>query len=98
MMEIINEAPDDHFIIWHDLENERHAIKKALPEATEIYGSQDYEENVRRTRLFKEGEVKYLATKPDMSAQGGNLQKHCHRQIFLGIGYKFNDFIQAIHR
>lgn len=98
MMELIREAPDDHFILWHDLEAERHAIKKALPEAVEVFGSQDYEENVKRTRRFKEGEIKYLATKPDMSGQGGNLQKHCHRQIFVGIGYKFNDFIQAIHR
>jgi hypothetical protein len=98
MIELINEAPNDHFILWHDLEAERHAIKKALPEAVEVFGSQNYEENVKRTRMFKEGEIKYLATKPDMSGQGGNLQKHCHRQIFVGIGYKFNDFIQAIHR
>jgi DNA modification methylase len=98
MMEIINAAPDDHFILWHDLEAERHAIKKALPAAAEVYGSQDFEKNVEITRGFKNGTVKYLATKPDMSAQGGNLQKYCHKCIFVGIGYKFNDFIQAIHR
>jgi DNA modification methylase len=98
MMELVNEAPDDHFILWHDLEAERHAIKSALPESAEVYGSQDYEENTRLTRIFKEGQIKYLATKPDISGQGGNMQHHCHRAIFLGIGYKFNDFIQAIHR
>lgn len=98
MMEIIKESPNDHFILWHDLEAERHAIKKALPECKEVFGSQDYEINARITREFKEGEIKYLATKPDISGQGGNMQKHCHRQIFVGIGYKFNDFIQAIHR
>lgn len=98
MIEIIAQSPDDHFILWHDLEAERHAIKKALPECKEVYGSQDYEDNVRITRMFKDGECKYLATKPDISGQGGNMQKHCHREIFVGIGYKFNDFIQAIHR
>ena len=98
MQEIIAASPDDHFILWHDLEAERHAIKKAIPEAEVVYGSQDYEENVRLTRRFKEGESKYLATKPDISGQGGNLQRYCHRAIFAGIGYKFNDFIQAIHR
>lgn len=98
MMDIIADNPDDHFIIWHDLEAERHAIKKALPEAMEVYGSQDYEENTRITRLFKDGKCKYLATKPDISGQGGNMQKFCHKAIFLGVGYKFNDFIQAIHR
>lgn len=98
MREIIDAAPDDHFILWHDLEAERHAIKKAVPEAGEVYGSQDIEENTRLTRLFKNGELKYLATKPDISGQGGNLQRFCHRSIFVGIGYKFNDFIQAIMR
>jgi len=50
MMEIVQASPDDHFILWHDLEAERHAIKKALPEASEVYGSQDLDENVRITR------------------------------------------------
>jgi DNA modification methylase len=98
MMEIIEESPNDHFILWHDLEAERHAIKSALKEAAEVYGSQDYEKNTEITRAFKRGEIKYLATKPDMSAQGGNMQYFCHKCIFVGIGYKFNDFIQAIHR
>lgn len=38
---IVDSAPDEHFILWHDLEAERFAIKKALPEAVEVYGSQD---------------------------------------------------------
>jgi DNA modification methylase len=98
MLEIVGAAPDDHFILWHDLEDERRAVKKAIPEAEEVYGSQDLEENTRITRAFEDGKIKYLATKPDISGQGCNFQKHCHKAIFLGIGYKFNDFIQAIHR
>jgi DNA modification methylase len=47
---------------------------------------------------FAEGRAKYLATKPSLSGQGCNLQHFCHKAIFLGIGYDFNDFIQAIHR
>lgn len=31
MTEILDAAPDDHFVIWHDLEVERHAIKKRCP-------------------------------------------------------------------
>lgn len=98
MLEIIKKKKDDHFILWHDLEDERRAIKQAVPEAQEVYGSQDLEENERITVSFENGETKYLATKPDISGQGCNMQYHCHSMIFLGIGYKFNDFIQAIHR
>ena len=98
MMEIINLAPDDHFILWHDLEDERHAIKKALPEAFEVYGSQDLDIREQRIIDFSHGRIKYLATKPELSGSGCNFQRHCHKVIFLGIGYKFNDFVQAIHR
>lgn len=41
MKEIVEASPDDHFILWHDREEERHQIKKAVPTAVEIYGSQD---------------------------------------------------------
>jgi len=95
---IIDAAPEDHFIIWHDLEAERHAIKKALPEAREIYGAQDMDVRERNTIDFSDGKFRLLATKKELSGSGCNFQRHCHRMIFLGIDYEFNDFIQAIHR
>lgn len=98
MKEIVDASPEDHFILWHDLEAERHAIKKALPEAVEIYGSLDLEKREHRVIDFAEGRTRLLATKKEISGSGCNFQKHCHRAIFLGIDYEFNDFIQAIHR
>lgn len=98
MSEIINNDPESHYIIWHDLESERHAIKKALPECFDVFGSQEMEIREQRTIDFAEGRIKYLASKPEISGSGCNFQRHCHKAIFLGIGYKFNDFIQAIHR
>lgn len=95
---IIDAAPEDHFIIWHDLEAERYAIKKALPEAREIYGAQDMDVRERNTIDFSDGKYRLLATKKELSGSGCNFQRHCHRMIFLGIDYEFNDFIQAIHR
>lgn len=98
MVDIVEANPDEHFILWHDLEAERHAIKKALPEAVEVYGSQDYDIREKRVIGFAKGESRLLATKKSLSGQGCNFQYHCHRSIFLGIDYEFNDFIQAIHR
>jgi len=98
MARIINESPEDHFILWHDLEAERHAIKKAVPEAIEIYGTQDLDTREQRTLDFADGKIKLLATKKELSGSGCNFQRHCHRAIFVGIDYQFNDFIQAIHR
>lgn len=95
---IIDQSPAEHFIVWHDLESERHAIKNAIPEAKFIYGSQDMEEREKNTIGFSRGDFRILATKKELSGSGCNFQKHCHRQIFMGIDYEFNDFIQAIHR
>lgn len=96
--EIVEESPEDHFLLWHDLEAERHAISKVVPEATAVWGSQDLEERERRIIGFSDGEFKYLSTKPVIAGSGCNFQRHCHRAIFTGIGYKFADLIQAIHR
>lgn len=98
MKEIVEASPDDHFVLWHDLESERHAIKKALPEVVEIYGSQDYETREQRVIDFSQGHTRLFATKKSISGSGCNFQRYCHREIFLGIDYEFNDFIQAIHR
>lgn len=96
--ELVEESPDDHFILWHDLESERHALKKAIPECVEVYGSQDLEERERRIVGFSDGDFRILATKPILSGSGCNFQRFCHREVFVGVGFKFNDFIQAIHR
>lgn len=98
MKEIVDSDPNVHFILWHDLEAERLAIKRAIPETVDIYGSQDYELREKRVIDFSEGRTRLFATKKELSGSGCNFQKHCHREIFLGIDYEFNDFIQAIHR
>ena len=98
MKRIVDGSPEDHFLLWHDLEAERHAIKKAVPETVEIYGSQEYDIREQRVIDFSEGRIRLFATKKSLSGSGCNFQRHCHREIFLGIDYEFNDFIQAVHR
>ena len=96
--EIMAADPDDHFLIWHDLEDERHAIQAAVPGVVSVWGTQDLDQREQRIADFSDGKIKYLSTKPIIAGSGCNFQVHCHREIFAGIGFKFNDFIQAIHR
>jgi len=96
--EIVAQDPDDHFVVWHDLEMERHAIQKAIPEAVSVWGSQDLDTREESIVAFGDGRFRILSTKPVIAGSGCNFQRHCHREIFTGIGFKFNDFIQAIHR
>ncbi|MBB4859682.1 hypothetical protein HNO88_003011 [Novosphingobium chloroacetimidivorans] len=95
--EIMAEDPDDHFLLWHDLEDERRALEK-LEGVEAVFGSQDLDDREEIVRRFADGELARLAAKPIMLGSGSNLQRHCHRAIFAGVGFKFNDFIQAIHR
>jgi DNA modification methylase len=96
--EIISEHPNNHYLLWHDLEAERHLIERVIPTAKTAYGSQDLELREEIILGFSRGEFQILATKPIIAGSGCNFQRHCSDAIFLGSTYKFNDFIQAVHR
>jgi len=137
MREIMAASPDDHFLLWHDLEAERSAIEAVLTATanedspwckgfvqgnkmeegycgrcaghesdpihqdmpwSSVYGTQDLDEREQAIIDFSDGKIQYLAAKPVIAGSGCNFQRFCHREIFVGIGFKFNDFIQAIHR
>lgn len=95
---IDDSTPETHWLVWHDLESERDSIERKIPEAKTVYGSQDLEKREDLIMGFSRGEYRILATKPIIAGSGCNFQRHCSDAIFLGVGYKFNDFIQAIHR
>lgn len=98
MRDILDAAPGEHCIIWHDQEAERHAIRQAVPTVVDIHGGMDLDERENRVVDFSNGDFPLFASKPVLSGSGCNFQRHCRMAIFLGIGFKFNDFIQAIHR
>jgi DNA modification methylase len=99
-VEIAGEIPQEHVIFWHDLEDERKALEHMLPKdkTKSVFGSQSNEIKEQYLNEFKHGQYQYLATKPSIAGAGCNFQAHCSTAIFTGIGYKFKDFIQAIHR
>ena len=98
MLALRAEDPAAHRIIWHDLEAERQAIEKAIPNVVSVFGAQDDDTKAERIIGFSDGKFPELAGKPVMLGSGCNFQRHCSWAIFLGIGFKFNDLIQAIHR
>ncbi len=98
MKQIMLNNPDRHWLLWHHLEREREAIEAQIPEAVTVYGSQELETREERIMGFVKGDISILATKPEIAGSGCNFQRHCYSNIFLGIDYKFQDFIQSIHR
>lgn len=96
--EIMADYPG-HYLVWHHLEREREALERLDIEGLRtVYGTQDLEEREELLIGFSHGAYPILATKPEIAGSGCNFQRHCHRNIFLGVDHKFNDFIQACHR
>lgn len=50
-------GPDRHWLIWHDLEDERRALEKQFPEAKTVYGSQDLEVREDLIMGFSRGSI-----------------------------------------
>jgi DNA modification methylase len=96
--ELIEKEPKKSWLLWHDLEAERHAIEKAIPGIETAYGSQKIEDKEDVIRRFSKGQLKRMGSKASICGSGTNFQKFCARAIFLGASFKFHDLIQAYHR
>lgn len=98
VLELRAEDPEAHRVLWHDLEAERRALEEAIPGLVTVYGSQDLEEREDAVAAFAAGQTPEIGAKPVMLGSGCNLQRHCAWAIYTGIGFKFKDFIQSLHR
>ncbi len=98
-LEIIRSMPNDSCILWHHRESEREVLEKEMKGLNfiSVYGSQPNKIKEENLIDFSNDSYQYLITKPQIAGSGCNLQ-NCHNMIFVGIDYKFNDFIQSIHR
>lgn len=92
---------DEQFIVWVDLNDEQAAAERALDgigvSYVSLYGSTDIEEREADLERWRRGEVRAFVSKPTMYGAGINMQQCC-KEIFVGVSFKFADFIQAIAR
>ncbi len=86
------------WLIWHDLEDERKGLEEMFPEFSSVFGNQDVDRKEQLLTAFSDGDFPGLMTKPSIAGSGNNFQRHCYSAIFLALGFKFHDFIQAVHR
>lgn len=96
----ISNQIEGNVIIWHHLEAERQLLEAELKgeNFASVMGSLPNDKKEEYLIGFSEGKYKYLLTKPKIAGSGCNFQHHSNDMVFAGIDYKFNDFIQAIHR
>lgn len=94
--EIVAESPRP-FMIWCDLNAEADALKKLIPGAVEVRGS-DKDEHKEKTILdFAAGKIPILISKPSIFGTGMNLQV-CSNFAYMGLSDSFDAIFQSTKR
>lgn len=97
VVRIVNSRPDDNFIIWIKQNEEGELLKKLIPEAVEVKGSDANEYKAQSLLAFTENKYRILITKVKIGGYGMNMQ-NCRNQIFASLDFSFEGLYQAIRR
>lgn len=97
VVRIVNEKPDENFIIWVKQNEEGDALRKLLPDAVEVKGSDTNEYKEKMLLGFANNEFRILITKTKIASFGMNFQ-NCRNQIFPSLDFSFEGLYQAIRR
>ena len=94
---IVNSRPDESFIIWVKQNEEGETLRKLIPEAIEVKGSDSAEWKRDKLLGFANNEFRVLLTKVKIGGFGMNFQS-CHNMIFASPDFSFEGLYQAIRR
>lgn len=94
--EIVNNSTEQ-FIIWIKQNDEGDFIRKLIPDAIEVRGSDSPERKEKYLLGFANNEFRVLLTKTKIAQFGLNYQ-NCHNQIFASLDFSFEGLYQAIRR
>jgi hypothetical protein len=96
--EIVNNfLEDESFAIWCDTNFEADELKKLIPQAVEIRGSDSLEKKEQTAMDFINKKIPGIISKSSIFGFGLNFQ-HCHNTLFCGMSYSYEKFYQATRR
>lgn len=94
--EIANNTPDQ-VIVWIKQNEEGEYLKKIIPGAIEVKGSDTPEYKEKHLLGFANNEFRVLITKAKIAQFGLNYQ-NCHHQVFASLDFSFEALYQSIRR
>jgi hypothetical protein len=94
---IVNDTPCENFIIWIKQNEEGEELKKMIPDAVEVKGSDSAEYKEKMLLGFANNKFRVLITKTKIAQFGLNYQ-NCRNQIFASLDFSFEGLYQAIRR
>lgn len=94
--QIANDA-NGQVVVWCYRNDEADELKRLIPDAVEVRGSDSIDDKERAVIDFVDGRTRVLISKPSMFGYGLNLQM-CHMCVFCGMDYSYEGYYQAIRR
>ncbi len=88
---------DGQVLIWIKQNKEGEELRKLLPEAVEVKGSDSDDHKERSLLDFADGKIRILISKAKICGYGMNFQS-CGTQIFAAPDFSFEDFYQQVRR
>ena len=89
--------PNDYMVLWVETDAEADTLRRLLPDAVEVRGSEDLDVKRRKLLDFSNGDIRTLITKQKIAAHGLNWQ-HCSKTVFASVTHKWEAFYQAMGR
>lgn len=94
--DIVNNSKET-FLIWCKQNEEGEELRRLIPDAVEVKGSDTNEYKEEKLLGFGRGDFRVLITKSKIAGMGLNFQK-CHNQIFASPDFSFEAVFQSIRR
>lgn len=86
----------DRSVVWCHLNDEADLLERIIPGAVQVAGSDCDEHKEEALRMFADGEIRRLVTKPKIGAWGLNFQRCAHIVTFTSHSYE--QYYQSIRR
>lgn len=95
--QMVQSRPNENFIIWIGHDDEGKYLRKLLPDAIEVKGSDSKSYKKEKLLGFGNGDFRILITKLKIAQFGLNYQ-NCHNQIYASLDFSFEATYQGIRR
>jgi len=96
VVSLVNNS-SENFIIWIKQNEEGELLRRLIPDAVEVKGSDTPEYKEKMLLGFAKNEFRVLITKTKIAQFGLNYQ-NCRNQVFASLDFSFEGLYQAIRR
>lgn len=90
-------ADNDYWVVWCELNSEADELRRLIPDAVEIRGSDTEQSKEKNLIDFANGNIRVLITKSKIAGWGLNWQ-HCNKMAFVGVTDSFESYYQSVRR